>query len=116
MNIQLNQVFKSYNGKSGCMCGCNGNYKLPTHTPIVDANLEIGYEGYDEQDVSDRSVQTAIRKVNAALNFVGPHPRHVEVGYDSDCAFYDDGNRNTVVYFRDPINERLQEKRLKKIA
>lgn len=26
MNITLETVTKSYNGKIGCMCGCNGNY------------------------------------------------------------------------------------------
>jgi len=89
------------------MCGCNGDYKLPTHTSIEDANKEIGYEGYDEDSVSDRSVKIAVRKVNAALaeysdklvngEYEGEYG--LRVGRNEEHAYVDDGNRNTVVYF-----------------
>jgi len=105
MTIQFHQVTKSYNGKSGCMCGCNGNYKLSTLSSIKEENAKTGWNAYDESAVSDRSVKIAINKINKALDFYdGMDPAQkralgVDVGVDENCAWYDDGNRTTVVYF-----------------
>lgn len=105
--ITIEMVSRSYNGKSGCMCGCNGNYSLPSHVVIEAANLSLGYEGYDDTDVSDRRVKIAISKVNKALAY---HSHEldddgeyngdgVSVGRNDDFAWIDQGGRNTVVYF-----------------
>ena len=109
--IKFENVFKSYNGKSGCMCGCNGKYRLPSHTSIEDANFNTGYNAYDQSDVSDRSVKIAVRKINDALNFVGPHPRWFEVGYQDGIAFINDGDRTTVIYTNDHINQEIENKK-----
>ena len=65
--ISFNQITKTYNGKSGCACGCNGNYTIPSHVSIVDANKEVGYNAYDEDDVSDRRCKIALSKINKAI-------------------------------------------------
>lgn len=54
-------VLTAYSGKPGCMCGCNGSYR------VTSANRELatkdrGY-GYDDEDVSDRAVARILRKV-----------------------------------------------------
>ena len=110
LEITFEQVFKSYNGKSGCMCGCNGNYSLPTHTDIDAANKEIGYEGYDQSDVSDRRVKIAVRKVNQALEQYNGMDEEdlkrdgINVGIDKEHgnAWIEQGGRSTVVYFTEP--------------
>jgi len=112
--FKFEQVFQSYNGKSGCMCGCNGTYKLPTHTKIEDANAEVGYKAYDEENISNRSVKIALKKINEALNFVGPHRRYFNYGVDYNkdgklfCAYIDDGDRTSVVYFTEGVNTKRQ--------
>ena len=70
--IDFAQVFKSYNGRSGCACGCNGDYSLPRHVSIADANKDIGYDGYDDSDVSDRRVKLCLKKINDAIDYYGP--------------------------------------------
>jgi len=106
--ITIEQVTKSYNGKTGCMCGCNGKYKLPSHVSIEDANKAIGYEGYDEEDVSDRSVKIAVNKINKALDKYrlmlvdgeyNSRDDNVNVGRNDDFAWFSKDGRNTVVYF-----------------
>ena len=69
--IKFEDVFKSYNGRNGCMCGCLGDYKLPSHTSIDEANRQIGYDGYTDEDVSDRSVKIAVNKVNKLIELYG---------------------------------------------
>lgn len=65
--VKFEQVFKSYSGRVGCMCGCNGTYKIPSHTPIAEVNRDVGYNGYDENDVSDRSVRIAMNRINEVI-------------------------------------------------
>ncbi len=69
--ISFNQVTKTYNGKSGCACGCNGNYTIPSHVSIEDANKEVGYNAYDAKDVSDRRAKIALTKINKAIDAYG---------------------------------------------
>ena len=94
MKIDFAKVKKSYNGRSGCMCGCRGTYKLPTHTSIEEANKATGYAAYDADNVSDRSVKAAIRKIEQAVN---EEPEYTEI--TESYAVYDNGNRTSVVYF-----------------
>ncbi len=69
--ISFNQVTKTYNGKSGCACGCNGNYTIPSHVTIEEANKEVGYNAYDAKDVSDRRCKIALTKINKAIDEYG---------------------------------------------
>jgi len=104
--IKFEDVSKSYNGKSGCMCGCNGNYSIPSSTDIDAVNKEVGYIAYDKDNVSDRRVKIAVNKINKALTLqqdtleggrscIGG----VSVGINDNHAWVNDNGRNTVVYF-----------------
>ena len=63
--IAFEDIKKSYNGKPGCMCGCNGNYAVASHFGIEAANKETGYEAYS--NCADRAVKIAVNKINAAI-------------------------------------------------
>lgn len=41
--LTFEQVFKSYNGRKGCACGCNGNYTLPSHVSLEASNKSVGW-------------------------------------------------------------------------
>lgn len=94
MQISIDQVSEIYNGKPGCMCGCKGNYKD-----------------------SLQSKRVAVKKVNDALSFIGPHiPAHkrthlgmldraLSIGYDDKCAWVETFTRKTVVYFKEPLDK-----------
>ena len=79
-----------YNGKTGCMCGCNGNY-------VYHSNHKGGSE---TNEVNDRKV---VRRFNLMVNKLN---RDVSL-IDNDEVFYhsagyfgiDNGTRTTVVYF-----------------
>lgn len=77
---------RAYNGKSGCMCGCNGNYN----------------------EVPDSKAFQ--KRVRIVMNFIGPirpeaaNMRDVrsysEEPFGGERYIYvDDGNRNTSIYF-----------------
>ena len=80
--LDLNKILKVYNGKMGCMCGCNGYYKVPAVNKDL-AGKERGYE-YDEDDVSDRSVRIIAKKVLSNPNVV----------FENNYAFVEDRARN----------------------
>jgi hypothetical protein len=104
--IKFEDIKLSYNGKVGCMCGCKGRYSLPTHVDINQAGRERGY-AYDPEDVSDRRVKIAVKKINDAL-IKYEHLVKKDIRYDPGVnicinemyAQFSDGNRNTVVYFK----------------
>ena len=108
--IAFENVRKSYNGKSGCACGCNGNYTIPSHVSIVDANKEVGYNAYDEDDVSDRRCKIALSKINKAIDEYGhlamPQGKYYEYSdgnvwfcYCETFVGIDINGRATTVYF-----------------
>jgi hypothetical protein len=70
--IEFSRVFKSYNGKRGCGCGCLGRYTLPTHTSVDEANVKCGWDAYNEGSISDRRVKLALSKINKAIREYGP--------------------------------------------
>jgi hypothetical protein len=70
--ITFNQITKTYNGKSGCACGCNGTYTIPSHVAIEDANKAVGYNAYNADSVSDRRCKIALTKINKAIEEYGP--------------------------------------------
>lgn len=98
--IKFEDVVKSYNGKSGCMCGCIGKYTLPSHTDLNKANAATGYDAYDASNVSDRRVKLALKKVNDALKHKDElKAKGINVGIvQGEYAWVDDGSRNNVVY------------------
>ena len=105
--INLNNVVKSYNGKIGCMCGCNGNYSLPESSDLNEINKSYGFENYSTKDVSNRRVKTAINKVNKALTMSEEELENaglntgISKGLNGESfAYVDSGSRTTVVYFK----------------
>ncbi len=69
--VKIDDVVRSYNGKEGCACGCNGNYSLKSALDIAAANKASGWEANDIDDVRPRAVATAVRKCNAAIEEFG---------------------------------------------
>ena len=95
-------IFKSYTGKVGCMCGCNGTYKVPSHTAIEAANSDCGYKAYSAEDVSDRSVKINVKKIKAAFAMSEQQRDEagiVDIGMTDEYAFMQTETRNCVVYF-----------------
>ena len=90
--LDLTKILKVYNGKRGCMCGCNGYYKVPACNKDR-ASLDRGY-AYGDDDVSDRSVKIIAKKVlsNPTVKFEG------NVAYVEDRA----SNRMQMVVFTSP--------------
>ena len=114
--LTLEQVRKSYNGRTGCACGCNGNYTLPSHVSLEDRNKSVGWNAFSESDVSDRRVKLALNKVNKAVDEYGPKATLTSSGsyeyygtnrdgksvwfcYTDSFVAVDVGNRATTVYF-----------------
>ena len=90
--LDLNKILKVYNGRTGCMCGCNGYYKVPAVNKDL-AGKERGY-AYDDEDVSDRSVMIIAKKVLSNPN----------VKFEDNYAFVEDRARNKMqmVVFTSP--------------
>lgn len=80
--LNLNKILKVYNGRIGCMCGCNGYYKVPAVNKDA-ASKERGYP-YSDEDVSDRSVSIIAKKVLSNPNVV----------FEGNYAFVEDRARN----------------------
>jgi len=101
--VKFENVKKSYNGRPGCMCGCNGTYTLPSHVSVKEANKATGWDAYNSDDVSDRRVKLALNKVNKALELWGEldkNEREARGLYVYDFgAFYETDNRVNAVYF-----------------
>lgn len=91
--IKADKVSSVYTGKSGaCCCGCAGKRWYPTSMAPHGKALR-GYE-IDAESVSDIAVKRAINKVNKMMV---EQPEKIES--DSTYIVYDDGNRQTIVYF-----------------
>lgn len=119
MTITLDKVFRTYNGRSGCACGCNGRYSLHRAEDIEPANREAGWEANSAEDVRPMAVKRAIAKLNAAIEeylpLAKPSTSGVKgleyVGDDvwffmcDEFAAIDQAGRATTVYFRKPEPE-----------
>lgn len=84
----MRTIAKVYNGKLGCMCGCNGKYSYTARGAVEDN------PGYDVSDsVNERSVQIIAKKVLS-----NPLANRTE---SEDYVFVEDRARNRiqVVYF-----------------
>lgn len=69
--ISIENVVRTYNGKEGCACGCNGRYSIKTPDDIAAANKACGWEANSIEDVRPRSVASAVRKCNEAIDEFG---------------------------------------------
>jgi hypothetical protein len=81
------RVLKVYFGRLGCMCGCQGKYKI-TADKMELASKDRGY-AYDDEDVSERTVKRITKQV---LN-------HPDVKFEGSYAYVEEGDRQKVVYF-----------------
>jgi len=109
--ISFNQIRKTYNGKSGCACGCNGSYTLPSHVSIEEANAEARWNAYSADDISDHSAKIALTKINKAIDEYGPLAKMTREGvyeysalsawfcYSENFVGIDINGRATTVYF-----------------
>jgi len=114
--ITFDKVSKTYNGRSGCACGCNGKYTIPSHVSIEEANKATGWDAYDASDVSDRRAKMAMTKVNKAIDEYGSMAKMTREGvyeyyglngdanrvwfcYSDSFVAINVGNRATTVYF-----------------
>lgn len=101
VRIKIEKVVMSYNGKSGCMCGCQGRYRIASSQNIQHINQVMGYDAYSDEDVSDRSIKIAIKKIQDAFETVKSMTEDTHfVGMDEQCAWVNDGDRTSVVYFK----------------
>lgn len=88
MNISFDKVIKVYNGKSGCMCGCNGTYST---TSVAKEN---GIKEIEHTDVNDRRAKMMINKlVKDARTQVEQHHGGIM------CAYIETDTRITAIYF-----------------
>ena len=92
MQVNINNILKVYNGRCGCMCGCQGKY---SYTKINQdlATQDRGYTVSDDE-CSDRSVKIIARKVLSNPN----------VKFEDNYAYVEDraNNKMQVVYFNSP--------------
>lgn len=59
--LTVDNVLCTYTGKTGCMCGCNGNYYI-TEASRAEATANRGYE-YEDTDVKPRAVTMAVNRL-----------------------------------------------------
>lgn len=90
----IDNVRLAYSGKPGCMCGCLGNYRVnPKFVEEAEANR--GY-GYDEEEISERSVKNVIAKLLKA-------GAQTDEGKEKSYLFAETATRTYVVYFADVV-------------
>jgi len=84
--LTKDKITRAYAGKSGCMCGCLGNYKVNSKELIE----------HDESEFSPRAVTMRYNKVmNSDKKEI-----HYNVDKSILCIYVDDDIRNTVIYFQ----------------
>jgi len=87
--MELQNIVKVYNGKMGCMCGCNGKY---SYTEDGAKNFGPGYDVTDS--ISERSVKIIAKKVLS--NPLANRDESTEYVFVEDRA----RNKIQVVYFK----------------
>lgn len=65
LNLTPAQVIDTYSGSHGCACGCKGNWRFSSEHREAGTKRR-GYAVSDDE-VSDRSVATILRKAQAAV-------------------------------------------------
>lgn len=87
--MELKNVTRVYTGKPGCMCGCNGKYKMAA-AHVEKAATEQGYP-VAEDEISDRSVKIVFNKIMK-------NPNH-KFDAESNCVYVQTETRTLVAYF-----------------
>lgn len=91
MSLNISNVTRVYNGRIGCMCGCNGKYSTnPAHREVVGE--QRGYPVSDEE-CNERSVKIIAKKVMMNPNKV----------FEDNLVYVEDrvANRIQVVWFKE---------------
>lgn len=114
--LTFDQISQTYNGRTGCACGCNGTYSLPSDDLIEAANKRTGWEAYDADSVRPRACKIALSKINKAIEEYGPlaqpctghyagafeyHGKDVWFFYGPEFVAIDKNGRATTVYTRE---------------
>jgi len=73
--IEAKDVVRTYSGKPGCMCGCQGKY--------------------NENPKSFKAALTRMLKTDYKINFWANSSDE-----DGGCLYYDSGTRTNVIYFK----------------
>lgn len=97
-NIKVENVIRTYNGRSGCMCGCLGTYSTTAAAVKREQEAQPDYLSLEHVDVRERSVKIAVNKINKAIDKKDPS---LLVGECPGGELYygiDNGIRNTTVY------------------
>ena len=81
----VSNIVKTYSGRRGCMCGCQGKY---SYTEDGAKNFGPGYNV--EDSINERSVKIMARKV-----LTNP-----SVKYEDNYAYVEENGRIRVVYFK----------------
>lgn len=100
------KVSRTYNGKTGCMCGCNGKYSYAsTEARVKYAPSYVN----DDEDVRPRAVAMACNKIRTFIEqhddgqlsaFAEGKPFDRPTFYLSDnWVAVEENGRNTTVYF-----------------
>ena len=91
------KVYSSYSGKTGCMCGCNGEYSYSkAHRHFSTRNR--GYKVVDNE-INDLAVTKMTNKFKKLLKTDAVVS--VYIGEDEDChLFYETKTRYNAIYFR----------------
>jgi hypothetical protein len=87
--MELKNVTRVYTGKPGCMCGCNGQYRMAS-AHVEKAAAEQGYP-VAEDEISDRSVKIVFNKIMK-------NPLH-KYDAEANCVYVQTETRNLVAYF-----------------
>lgn len=91
--LDVSKVTRVYNGKIGCMCGCNGKYSTnPDFRELV--GVKRGYPVSDDE-CNIRSVKIITKKVLSNPNNIWDN--------DNGCVYVEDrvANKMQVVWFRE---------------
>ena len=86
--LDVSKIVKTYSGKIGCMCGCNGKY---SYTQDGAENFGPGYDVTNS--INERSVKIIAKKVLADPS----------VKWQDNIAFVEDYTKNTIkaIYFKE---------------
>lgn len=97
LTIKRDRILKAYNGRVGCMCGCNGNYAYPTTITPAEIQAHQGWCPSDE-DYNDNAVKLRIGRIENLINTGAA----TEVNITDQYIYVEYGNnRCFAVYFRE---------------
>jgi len=101
--FEIDKIGKTYSGKPGCMCGCNGKYSYASDY-VVAGGKERGYEVLPT-DVSDRSVKIITGKLSKYINELteahfASEVKAERIAINSEYVFAEIKNRYVCAYFK----------------